>query len=186
MGFLPGTLHGYFFHKDFWPNSDFQLEHQIRLVLRLILRIRFLVPKIGSRRSYSPISRFRFCGENVGRSFVVFSHDPIFKTIEQRILNLAPKRSQGYHAKFVGAFHLSRRVSDENRACSTSIRFFKITDPCVRRSFSMCSHDLIFGTNKNRILRNGSCERGLYTWCPKKDATFLRKHETIAYVQLQE
>ena len=31
----------------------------------LILRIRFLVPKIGSRRLSGPISRFRFCGENV-------------------------------------------------------------------------------------------------------------------------
>ena len=25
----------------------------------------------------------------------------------------------------------------------------------------MCSHDPIFGTNKNRILKNGSCERAL-------------------------
>ena len=34
-----------------------------------ILRFRFLVPKIGSRRSDGPISRFRFCncGENVGK-----------------------------------------------------------------------------------------------------------------------
>ena len=41
--------------------------------------------------------------------------------------------------------------------------FFKITDPCVRRSFSMCSHDLSFGTNKNQILRFEiwSCERAL-------------------------
>ena len=122
-----------------------------------ILRIRFLVPKIGSRRSYGPISRFRFCGENVGKSFVVCSRDPIF-----RIFNLAPKRSHGYHAKFGGAFHLSRGVSDENRACSISICFFfKITDPCVGRSFSMCSHDQIFGTNKTWILKNGSCERAL-------------------------
>ena len=45
-----------------------------------ILRIRFLVPKIGSRCSDGTISRFRFCGENVGRSFVVCSHDPIFRT----------------------------------------------------------------------------------------------------------
>ena len=45
-----------------------------------ILRIRFLVPKIGSRRSDGPISRFRFCGKNVGRSFVVWSHDPTFRT----------------------------------------------------------------------------------------------------------
>ena len=43
------------------------------------LRIRFLVSKTGSRRSDSPISRFRFCGENVGRSFVVCSHDQFFR-----------------------------------------------------------------------------------------------------------
>ena len=36
-----------------------------------ILRISFLVPKIGSSRSDGPISRFRFYGENVGRSSVV-------------------------------------------------------------------------------------------------------------------
>ena len=45
-----------------------------------ILRIRFLVPKIGSRRSEGLITRFRFCGKNAGRSFVVCSHDPIFRT----------------------------------------------------------------------------------------------------------
>ena len=45
-----------------------------------ILRIRFLVSKIGSKCSDGPISRFRFCGENVGRSFVVCSHNPIFRT----------------------------------------------------------------------------------------------------------
>ena len=28
-----GTLHGYFFHWDFWPNLNFLLEHQIKLVL---------------------------------------------------------------------------------------------------------------------------------------------------------
>ena len=44
------------------------------------LRTRFLVPKTGSRRSDGPISRFRFCDENVGRSFVVCSHDPFFRT----------------------------------------------------------------------------------------------------------
>ena len=121
-----------------------------------ILRIRFLVAKIGSRRSDGPISRFRTCDENVGRSFVVCSHDPIFRTNKESSI-----WRQNDHAKFVGAFHLSRRVSDENRACSISIRFFKITDPCVRRSFSMCSNDPIFGTNKNRIRKNGSCERAL-------------------------
>ena len=39
--------------------------------------------------------------------------------------------------------------------------FFKITDPFDGRSFLMCSHDPFFGTNKNRILKNGSCEQAL-------------------------
>ena len=43
----------------------------------------------------------------------------------------------------------------------SSVFFFKITDQCVGRSFSMCSHHPMFGTNKNRILKNGSCERAL-------------------------
>ena len=107
-----------------------------------------MVPKIGSRRSDGPISRFRFCGENVGRSFVVCSHDPFFRTNKESSI-----WRQNDHAKFVGAFHLSRRVSDENRACSISIRFFKVTDPCDGRSFLMCSHDLFFGTNESRILK---------------------------------
>ena len=83
------------------------------------LRIRFLVPKIGGRRSDGPILRFHFCGENVGRSFVVGSHDPFSRTNEESSI-----WRQNDHAKFVGAFHLSRRVSDENRACSISVRFF--------------------------------------------------------------
>ena len=120
------------------------------------LRIRLLVPKTGSRRSYSPISRFRFCGENVGRSFVVCSRDPFFRTDKESSI-----WHQNDHAKFVGAFHLSRRVSDENRACSISFRFFKTTDPFDGRSLLMCSHDPFFGTNKNRILKTGSCERAL-------------------------
>ena len=46
----------------------------------LILRIRSLVPKIRSRRSGGPTSRFHIYDENVRRSFVVCSHDPIFRT----------------------------------------------------------------------------------------------------------
>ena len=87
------------------------------------LRIQFLVPTTGSRRSDGPISRFRFSGENVGRSFAVCSHDSFFRTNKESSIWL-----QNDHAKFVlsliPAFHLSRRVSDENRACSISIRFF--------------------------------------------------------------
>ena len=35
VGFHLGTLHGYVFHQDFWPNLNFQLEYQIKLVLNL-------------------------------------------------------------------------------------------------------------------------------------------------------
>ena len=85
-----------------------------------LTRIRFLVPNTGSKCLDGPISRFRFCGENVGRSFVVFSHDPFFRTNKESSI-----WRQNDHAKFAGAFHLSMRVSDENRACSISIRFFQ-------------------------------------------------------------
>ena len=33
VGFHLGTLHGHFFHYDFWPNLNFLLEYQIKLVL---------------------------------------------------------------------------------------------------------------------------------------------------------
>ena len=33
VGFHLGTLHGYFFHQDFWPNLNFPLECQIKRVL---------------------------------------------------------------------------------------------------------------------------------------------------------
>ena len=33
VGFHLGTLHGYFFHQDFWPNLNFLLEYQIKRVL---------------------------------------------------------------------------------------------------------------------------------------------------------
>ena len=76
----------------------------------------------------------------------MFSHDLIFRTNKESSI----WRQNDHHL---------RRASDQNRACPISILFFKITDPCVGRSFSMCSHDLIFGNNINRILKNGSCER---------------------------
>ena len=75
------------------------------------------------------------------------SHDPFFRTNKE--------------SKFVGAFYLSRRESDENRACSISIRFFKIKDPFDGRSFLMCSYDPFLGSNKNRVLKNGLCEQAL-------------------------
>ena len=109
----------------------------------LFLRLRFYVPKTESRRSDGPISRFRFCGENVGRSFVVCSHDPFFRTNRESLI-----WHQNDHVEFVGAFYLSMRVSDENRACPTYICFFKITDPFDGKSLVVCSHDPFFRTNK--------------------------------------
>ena len=35
VGFHLGRLHGYFFHHDFWPNLNFPLEYQIKLVFNL-------------------------------------------------------------------------------------------------------------------------------------------------------
>ena len=35
VGFHFGTLHGYVFQQDFWPNLNFQVEYQIKLVLTL-------------------------------------------------------------------------------------------------------------------------------------------------------
>ena len=52
-----------------------------------------MVFKIGSKRSDCPISRFRFCGENVGRSFSMCSHDPIFGT--NKIGSLETNRVNG-------------------------------------------------------------------------------------------
>ena len=61
-----------------------------------------------------------FCGENVRRSFVVYSHDPFFRTNKQTSI-----WHQNDHTNFVGAFHLSKRVSDENTACSIFILLFQ-------------------------------------------------------------
>ena len=82
------------------------------------------------------------------------SHYPFFSTNKESSI-----WRQNDHTEFAGAFHLSRRVSDENRACSGSIRFFKIKDPFDGRSFLMCSHDPFLGSNKNLILKNGSCDK---------------------------
>ena len=116
-----------------------------------------MVPKIGRRRSDDPISKFRFCGENVGRSFVVCSHDPIFKTNKESSIwlqndhrDIMQNLSVPFifqeeclikieHVLFPSVFSkLGIRVSEGNFQCVHTIRFF--------------------GTNKNRIRKNGSCE----------------------------
>ena len=93
---------------------------------------------------------------------VRMSDSQLYFQNKQRIFNLAPKRSQGYHANLSAPFIFQKecRMKVEH-ALFPSVFFFKITDPCVEKSFSMCSHDLIFETNKNQILKNGSCELAL-------------------------
>ena len=121
-----------------------------------------MVPKIGRRRSDGPVLRLRFCGENVGRSFVVCSHDPIFKTDKESSIwrqNDHRDIMQNLSAPFI--FQEECQVKIEH-ALFPSV-FFTFMDPCVGRSFSVCSHDPIFGTNKNRILENGQCERAIET-----------------------
>ena len=116
--------------------------------------------KIESRRSDSLISRFRFCGENVGRSFVVCSNGPIFITNKESSIwrqNDHRDIMQNLSALFIFQEECQMKIE---HVLFPSV-FFKIMDPCVGRSFSMCSHDPTFGTNKNRILKNGSCERAL-------------------------
>ena len=44
VGFHPGTLHGYFFHLDFWPNLDFPLDYQIKLVLKVNFNHSKIIP----------------------------------------------------------------------------------------------------------------------------------------------
>ena len=63
--------------------------------------------------------------------------------------------------------------------------FIKITYPFDGRSFLMCSHDPFFGTNKNRILKNGLCEWALRKFCHEKEVLpperkFCRERESFA------
>ena len=37
VGFHLVTLHGYFFQQDFWPNLNFPLEHQTKLVKNILV-----------------------------------------------------------------------------------------------------------------------------------------------------
>ena len=99
-----------------------------------ILRIRFLVPKIGSRRSDSPISRFRFCGENVGRSFVVCSHDPIFRTDKESSV-----WRQNDHRDIM---QVCRRLSSFKKRCRMKIEH--VPFPSVFKNYRSVCRKVIF------------------------------------------
>ena len=109
-----------------------------------ILKIRFLVPKTESRRSDSPISRFRFCCENVERSFAVCSHDPTFRTNKESSIWLQNDHRdimQNFSAPFIFQEECQMKIE---HVLFPSGFFFRIRDPCVGRSFSMCSHGPTF------------------------------------------
>ena len=122
-----------------------------------MLRIRLLVPKIGSRRSDGPISRFSFCGENAGRSFVACSHDPIFRTDKESLI--WRQTITGISCKYLSASFIFQEECQMKIKHVLFLSIFSNLRMCVGRSFSMCSNDPIFGTNKNRILKNGSSEQ---------------------------
>ena len=104
-----------------------------------ILRIWILVPKIGSRRSDGLISRFRFCGENVGRSFVVCSHDPIFRTNKESSI-----WHKNDHSKFC------RRLSSFKKGIGWKIEHvlfpsvFSKLRICVSEGHFQCVHTIRF------------------------------------------
>ena len=105
-----------------------------------------MVQKIGSRCSDGPISRSRFCRENVGRSFVVCSHDTIFRTNKRSSIwrqndrsdimqNLSAPfifqeecRMKKEHILFPSVFSKLRiRVSEGHFQCVHTIRFSEPT-----------------------------------------------------------
>ena len=47
VGFHLGTLHGYIFDEDFWPNLNFLLEHKIKHVL-ICFKVKKHLMKRGS------------------------------------------------------------------------------------------------------------------------------------------
>ena len=88
LGFDFATSPSHLTSSTFQEGAHINIFHEASTFLKAcshdpLLRIRCLVPKTGNRRSDGPISRFRFCGENVGRSFVVCSYDLFFRTTKE-------------------------------------------------------------------------------------------------------
>ena len=80
MGFHPGTLHGYFLQQGFWPNLNFPLKHQIKLVLKLshFRCIEYLEGK--QVKTYAGTKRiWRQCYEEDGKQGVGAPHIGNFK-----------------------------------------------------------------------------------------------------------
>ena len=99
------------------------------------------------------------------------SHDPIFRTNKESSIWRQKDILQNLPAPFILQEECRMKIE---YVLFPSV-FFRITDPCAGRSFSMCSHDTIFGTNKNCIIRtdrvNGPLDRakGVRIWKTKHD-----------------
>ena len=93
--------------------------------LQCLIRWKMKEIRLSSTSDYSlrSIHTIRFQGS-----------DSCSRKLDAGIQTIRPQASV-----FVRAFHLLRSVSDENKVCSLSIRFFNITDPCVGGSFLLCS-----------------------------------------------
>ena len=76
-------------------------------------------------------------------------------------LQFGTKTITGYQANSSAPFIFQEECQIKIEHVLFPSAFYKITDLCVGRSFSMWSHDPMFETNKNWILKNGSCEQAL-------------------------
>ena len=81
---------------------------------------------------------------------MVCSHDPFLRTNKESSI----WRHANLSAPFIFQGECRMKIG---HVLFPSV--FQITDPCDGKPFLMCSHDPFSGTNKNRILQNGSCER---------------------------
>ena len=91
-------------------------------------------------------------------SFVVCSHDPIFRANKESSIWLQNDHRdimQNLSAPFI--FQEECRMKIEHVLFPPV--FSKITDPSVGRSFSMCSHDPTFRTNKVGSLKTDHMNR---------------------------
>ena len=122
----------------------FDRSFPLKTLLRPVHTIRFQESDSWSRKFDTCVPTVRFQGS-------VFVFD--------LVLVLQREKHHRDIIKFVGAFHLSRWVSDKKRICYIFIRFFKITDPCVGRSFFCVHIDAILAINKNWIVW-----MGLHSW----------------------
>ena len=104
---------------------------------RSVFKDPILVPKTRSRHSDGPISRFRFCCENVGRSFVVCSHDPFFRTDKESSI----WRMQNLSAPFIFQGEYRMKIEHVLQFVSWSLAEFrhnKIVQSPHENYFNVC------------------------------------------------